>query len=113
MFGDELDRVDGDLLRAVLRTVRLLDTPQDIPVLAPLPLRELVYRLATADRGHRLRWPSTDSAGPGARIARAVGDCDLCGWRLVCNIADPIPGANFRTDSFASLATDPRAGSTP
>jgi hypothetical protein len=30
----------------------------------------------------------------------------------VADIADPIPGANFRTDSFASLATDPRAGST-
>jgi AraC-like DNA-binding protein len=64
--------VDDDLARAILRTVRLLDAPQDIPVLAPLALRELVYRLAIADRSHRLRWPSTDSAGPGARIARAM-----------------------------------------
>lgn len=30
----------------------------------------------------------------------------------VADIADPIPGANFRTDSFASLAADPRAGKT-
>jgi hypothetical protein len=30
----------------------------------------------------------------------------------VADIADPIPGANFRTDSFASLAADPRTGST-
>jgi len=30
----------------------------------------------------------------------------------VVDIADPIPGANFRTDSFASLGADPRPGST-
>ena len=30
----------------------------------------------------------------------------------VSDIQDPIPGANFRTDSFLSLAADPRAGST-
>jgi BNR repeat-like domain len=30
----------------------------------------------------------------------------------VVDIADPIPGANFRTDSFLSIAPDPRAGST-
>lgn len=30
----------------------------------------------------------------------------------VTDIADPIPGANFRTDSFASIAADPRTGTT-
>jgi len=30
----------------------------------------------------------------------------------VADIHDPIPGANFRTNSFLSLAADPRAGST-
>jgi hypothetical protein len=30
----------------------------------------------------------------------------------VLDIADPIPGSNFRTDSFLSIAADPRAGST-
>lgn len=30
----------------------------------------------------------------------------------VSDIADPIPGANFRTNSFPSIAADPRAGST-
>ncbi len=29
----------------------------------------------------------------------------------VADIADPIPGANFRTDSFASIGADPRPGS--
>ena len=30
----------------------------------------------------------------------------------VADIDDPIPGANFRTDSFPSIAADPRGGST-
>ncbi len=30
----------------------------------------------------------------------------------VADIEDPIPGANFRTDSFAVIASDPRTGST-
>jgi hypothetical protein len=30
----------------------------------------------------------------------------------VADIADPIPGANFRTDSFPAIGADPRAGST-
>lgn len=30
----------------------------------------------------------------------------------VTDISDPIPGANFRTDSFPTIAADPRAGST-
>jgi len=30
----------------------------------------------------------------------------------VADIADPIPGSNFRTDSFPSIAVDPRSGST-
>lgn len=30
----------------------------------------------------------------------------------VTDIQDPIPGANFRTDSFASIAADPRSGSS-
>ena len=30
----------------------------------------------------------------------------------VVDIADPIPGANFRTNSFPTIATDPREGST-
>jgi hypothetical protein len=30
----------------------------------------------------------------------------------VVDIADPIPGANFRTDSFPTIAADPRPGST-
>ena len=43
------------ILDAVLRLVRLLDTPQDIPVLGPLIEREILYRLLTGEQGMRLR----------------------------------------------------------
>jgi AraC-like DNA-binding protein len=42
------------LLDAFLRLVRLLDEPQDIPVLAPLILRELNYRLLEGEQFGRL-----------------------------------------------------------
>jgi AraC-like DNA-binding protein len=42
------------LLDGFLRLVRLLDTPQDVPVLAPLILRELHYRLLQSEQFGRL-----------------------------------------------------------
>jgi AraC-like DNA-binding protein len=42
------------LLEGLLRLVRLLDTPRDIPVLAPLILRELHYRLLHGNQQGRL-----------------------------------------------------------
>lgn len=49
-----LDRIDAPLLDTVLRLVRLLDTPRDIGMLAPLALRELYYRLLRGIHGRRL-----------------------------------------------------------
>lgn len=42
------------LLDAFLRLVRLLDAPADVPVLAPLVLRELAYRLLQGEQFGRL-----------------------------------------------------------
>ena len=42
------------LLDGFLRLMRLLDTPQDVPVLAPLILRELHYRLLQSEQYGRL-----------------------------------------------------------
>ena len=46
--------LEAPLLEALLRLVRLLDAPQDIPVVAPLIRRELHYRLLQGDQGARL-----------------------------------------------------------
>jgi AraC-like DNA-binding protein len=47
--------VTGDLLDPWLRLLRLLDTPSDIPVLAPLFEREVLYRLLQGPQGAVLR----------------------------------------------------------
>jgi AraC-like DNA-binding protein len=44
----------ASLLEGFLRLVRLLDTPEDIPVLAPLILREIDYRLLQSEQFGRL-----------------------------------------------------------
>jgi AraC-like DNA-binding protein len=47
--------LDASLLDAVVRLVRLLDTPAEAPFLAPLITREIIYRLLRGEQGDRLR----------------------------------------------------------
>jgi AraC-like DNA-binding protein len=47
--------LDASLLDAVVRLVRLLDTPAEAPVLMPLLAREIIYRLLIGAQGSRLR----------------------------------------------------------
>jgi AraC-like DNA-binding protein len=53
--GMAVNSLSVPILDAVVRLVRLLDTPQDIPVLGPLLEREILYRLLTGEQGMRLR----------------------------------------------------------
>jgi len=47
--------LDTDLLDATLRLVRLIDSPLEAKVLAPLVTREIVFRLLVGEQGSRLR----------------------------------------------------------
>jgi AraC-like DNA-binding protein len=64
-------RVSEPLLDAVLRLVRLLDTPSDLPVLGPIALREIYYRLLMGELGHRLM-DLAEGGGTTHRVARAI-----------------------------------------
>lgn len=64
-------KVNPTLMDAVLRLMRLLDAPQDLPVLAPLALREIFYRVLMGDLGHRLRALALNDTRS-SRIAKAV-----------------------------------------
>ena len=44
-----------ELLEAVVRLVRLLDHPRDLPVLGPLAEREILWRLLCSEQGRRVR----------------------------------------------------------
>jgi AraC-like DNA-binding protein len=65
--------VDADLLDAVVRLTRLLDTPGGRKILAPLITREIVYRLLAGGEGARLGHLLAASGGDTHRISRAIG----------------------------------------
>lgn len=53
--GIAVSEADEDLLDAVVRLLRLLDRPADLPVLAPLLLKEILWRLVTGAQGPIVR----------------------------------------------------------
>lgn len=53
--GLQVTPVTAPLLDAALRLLRLLDQPRDLPTLAPLVQREILYRVLTGPLGPRLR----------------------------------------------------------
>jgi len=69
--GMAVSAVTEPLYAAVQRLLELLDSPDDIPILAPLIQREISYRLLTGEQGARIR--QIVSAGShGNQIARAI-----------------------------------------
>jgi AraC-like DNA-binding protein len=63
--------VDVNLLDAVARLVRLMDSPAEARVLMPLITREIIYRLLIGEQGGRLRHLAVQG-GYTPPIARAV-----------------------------------------
>ncbi len=59
------------LLAALQRLVDLLDEPQDVPILAPIIQREILYRLLVSDQGARLRQIAS-SGSQSHQVARAI-----------------------------------------
>lgn len=60
-----------ELVDAVIRLVRLLERPGDIPVLAPMIKREILWRLLTGEQGVIIRQLGLADSGL-SHIARAV-----------------------------------------
>jgi AraC-like DNA-binding protein len=69
--GLYVHRLGPLMLDAVVRLLRLLDTPEDIPILAPLIKREILYRLLTNGPGEHLRQIALRDSHT-RRIARAI-----------------------------------------
>jgi AraC-like DNA-binding protein len=89
--GLAVSAIDPPLLDAVTRLLRLLESPRDAAVLAPLVLREIIYRVLTGEQGPRLR-EIVAQGGPAQRIAQAID------W-LKRNYTQP-----FRIDTIAREA---------
>lgn len=69
--GMAISEASLPLLNAFQRLIDLLDEPKDIPILAPVIQREILYRLIVSDQGLRLR--HIGSVGSQShQIARAI-----------------------------------------
>ncbi len=66
-----VSKLEGDLLDAFVRLIRLLDNPTDYKVVSPLVTREIIYRLLVSDQGPRIRQMAVFS-GYTHRITKAV-----------------------------------------
>ncbi|MDQ7825593.1 MAG: AraC family transcriptional regulator [Candidatus Eremiobacteraeota bacterium] len=80
------------LLTAFQRLIDLLAEEKDIPILAPIIQREIIYRLLVGDQGERLRQIAS-TGSQSHKIARAIG------W-LKVNFTQPL-----RIDDLASQAS--------
>jgi AraC-like DNA-binding protein len=67
----DVSPLDANLLDATLRLVRLIETPNAYRVLAPLVVREILYRLLTGAQHSRMRHLAT-FGGQAHRMVRAV-----------------------------------------
>jgi AraC-like DNA-binding protein len=88
LFVGEMDRA---LQESVLRLTRLLETPRDIPVLAPLMLREFHYRVLSSPYGSAI-----------AQMAIAGSNTHKIGQiirRIKTRLAEPI-----RVEELAAMA---------
>jgi AraC-like DNA-binding protein len=67
-----VNAINPDLLNAVVRLIRLLENPNDLKVLAPLIIKEIVYRLLQGGQGTRLSHLMS-SASETHRISKVIG----------------------------------------
>jgi AraC-like DNA-binding protein len=91
-MGIAVSELTPPLLEAFLRLLDLLDSPEDIPILAPLVAKEITYRLLTGEQGPRLRRIISEKSH-GHQIAKAIE------W-LKTNFTE-----NFQVKKLADLAS--------
>ncbi|ACH40973.1 helix-turn-helix transcriptional regulator, AraC family [Citrifermentans bemidjiense Bem] len=70
--GMATGEVTQQIVNAFARLIDLLDDEKDIPILAPVIQREIIYRLLVGDQGERLRQIAT-AGSQSQHIAKAIG----------------------------------------
>lgn len=66
-----VSNADALLIDCAIRLAKLLDTPQDIPMLAPMIIREVYYRLLMGEQGEAVRQIATSGSNM-QRIAEVI-----------------------------------------
>jgi len=86
------------LLRAFQRLVDLLGETQDVPILAPVIQREIIYRLLVSEQGERLRQIAT-AGSQSQQIAKAIGWLKS-NYVLAISMDELAAQANMSTSTF-------------
>lgn len=81
--GLVVSSVDARLLDAFVRLVRLVERPEDVRVLGPLVVREIVYLLLVGEQGRHLRQMALDNSRT-RRVSKAIA-------ALQEHYAEPLP----------------------
>ena len=95
--GLYVEPIDQPMLDALLRLTRLLDTPKDIAMLAPLIRREILYRLLRSPQGYRLYEIASENS-QAHRITQAIT------W-LNGNFEQPLRIDNLAREANLSVST--------
>ncbi|NHW35486.1 AraC family transcriptional regulator [Paenibacillus aceris] len=69
--GISVNQTSPALLQAIVRLMQLLDVPEDIPVLAPLVIREVLYRMLKGEQAEHL-YQFVISGSHAYNIAQAI-----------------------------------------
>jgi AraC-like DNA-binding protein len=90
--------VELTLIDCAIRLARLLDTPQDLPFLAPQIIHEIYYRLLTGEQGEAVRQIATSESSM-QRVAKAI-ELIKTNFTSSLRIEELAEEANMSTSSF-------------
>lgn len=96
--GFFVSTADLSLLDCALRLIQLLDTPQDIPILAPMMIRELYYRLLIGEQSEAVRQIATSGTNM-QRIAAVIQSIKV-DFAKPLRVADLAEQASMSPSSF-------------
>lgn len=96
--GFFVSTTDISLLDCALRLIRLLDTPQDIPILAPMIIREIYYRLLIGEQSEAVRQIAT--SGSNMQRISAVIQSIKVDFAKSLRVADLAEQASMSPSSF-------------
>jgi AraC-like DNA-binding protein len=96
--GMATGEVTIELINAFVRLIDLLADEKDIPILAPVIQREIIYRLLVGDQGERLRQIAT-AGSQSQQIAKAIGWLKS-NYTLAISMDELAAQANMSTSTF-------------
>ena len=96
--GFFVSTADLSLLDCALRLIQLLDTPEDIPILAPMMIREIYYRLLIGEQSEAVRQIATSGSNM-QRIAAVIQSIKV-DFAKPLRVADLAEQASMSSSSF-------------